>query len=133
MLFYFLIISFSQIFSITYYEYIYYLGIDKSLEYDSSFTTITVLDFSKVKGDTIFIEYKIDNKQFPTEIIKYNFTYVNETLKLFTCENEMKFKRIKYTKQMVNNKLVNYSYYYYFYFPKGNAIFSRFGKSCIFW
>lgn len=123
MIFYFLLMSFSQIISKTYYEYVYYLNIGKSLEYDASFTTISVLDVSKVKGDTIYVEYKVDLRTFPTNNISYNFTDENVTSNYFTCEKVMKVSQSKHSNIKKNKRIVGYITYYYFYFPKGNETF----------
>ena len=115
--------SFSQIISKSYYEYVYYLNIEKSFQYDASFTTMSVLDVSKVKGDTIYVEYKINKTEFPTTTINYDFSYENVTSKYYTFENVMKFSQRKYSKIKKNKKIVGYRTYYYFYFPKGNETF----------
>ena len=65
------------------------LTIHGTIGYNGNTPSLTILDLSGCKDDVIYITYKINRRDFNTDIIYYEFTdvYPNE---YFECANQMK-------------------------------------------
>ena len=115
----FLLIAISPIL-INSYDKLYYLQKDGSFNYEGTYSSLTVLDVSQIEGNTIYLEYKIENEDSLSCYIKYNFTDEYITSPSFSFSNDIIYSQ-KVIKEIRKDQENNYTEYVLYYnIPREN-------------